>query len=163
MERSKPLPFTSNTRVAIAIARAIAAARGDRDVTKTHVAAAIFREGSNVAVAGLWYAGLPEAAIKSLALEFEYLLGPPRGGMPPRLVTVDNSPAEEEVTRAAEAETDRRGDPYLGTEHYLLGILRSDNAVSRKIAELGIDAEKFEDGLNAAVRGDPPPHEPRAV
>jgi ATP-dependent Clp protease ATP-binding subunit ClpB len=157
METNVIRPFTSRTRVAMAIARGIAAARGDADLTVTHVAAGIFREGANPALAGLWYAGLSEVAIKSLGSEFEYSLGAERGHPTPRSVTIDFTSGEEEVTRVAEAEVEERGDSYLGTEHFLLGILRSDNPVSKRLAEVGISRERFEVGLAAALRGDPPP------
>ena len=82
METTRPRPFTSRTRVALAIARGIAAARGDRDLTATHI---------------------------------------------------------------------------------LLAVLRSDSMASRRLAEFGITVEKYEAGMSAMLRGDPPPDEPRAV
>ena len=113
-----PRPFTSKTRVALAIARGIAAARGDRDITPTHIAAGIFREGSNLGLAALWYAGLSETAIKTLGGEFERSLPKPPGDVQPRQVTVDLTAGEAVITNQAELEMDRLEDPYLGTEPF---------------------------------------------
>jgi ATP-dependent Clp protease ATP-binding subunit ClpA len=147
----------------MAIARGIAAARGDRDLTATHIAAGIFREGANPGLGALWYAGLSETAIKTLGFELENSLGEAPGHIPPRLVTIDLTPGEEEVVHAAEIEVSRLGDPYLGTEHLLLAILRSDKSVAQPFAERGITLEKYEAGLSAVLRGDPPPEQPGAV
>lgn len=68
-------PLTSRTRVALAIARGIAAARGDRDLTETHIAVGILREGSNPALSALWYAGMSENEMRQLSSHLEHSLG----------------------------------------------------------------------------------------
>ena len=158
-----PRPFTSKTRVALAIARGIAAARGDRDITPTHIAAGIFREGSNLGLAALWYAGLSETAIKTLGGEFERSLPKPPGDVQPRQVTVDLTAGEAVITNQAELEMDRLEDPYLGTEHFLLAILRSHSAVTDRLEQLGITVETLDAGLAASKRGDPPPQHAKVV
>jgi len=87
MESTRIAPLASRTRVALAIARG--------------VAAAIRRIN--------WRRD------KSLGFRLEHSLGEPPGYIPPRLVTIDVTPGEEELTRLAEIEMRRRGDPYLGT------------------------------------------------
>ena len=48
--------------------------------------------------------------------------------------------ARETVLRAAVAEAARRGDPYLGTEHLLLGLLADPNGVA--VRALGVDVDE---------------------
>jgi ATP-dependent Clp protease ATP-binding subunit ClpA len=156
-------PFTSRTRVALAIARSIAAARGDRDLTATHIAAGIFREGANAALGAVWYAGLPEAAIKGLGAELENSLGERTGRIAARVVAIDTTPGEEAVVDLADVEASRFQHPYLGAEHILLAILRSDQAVSGRLSQYGITVEKYESGLRAMLRGDAPPNASTAV
>lgn len=158
-----PRPFTSRTRVALAIARGIAGARGDTDLSSTHIALGILREGANAAIAALWYAGLTEADMNTLRVELEQALGDPPGWIPPRQVTIDLTPGEAEVIRLADVEADRLGDPYLGAEHILLALLRFDEAVVRLVASRGVTLAQYEAGLASVRRGDPPPTEPRAV
>lgn len=150
-------PLTSRTRVALAIARGIAAARGDLDLTPTHIAIGIFREGSNPALAALWYAGMSEDTIRGIALELERSLGEAPGDIPPRAVTINLSPGEEQMLRSAELEADHFGSPFLGTEHILLAILRSDSKPARHIAERGVSAEKYVEGMLSMWRGAAPP------
>jgi ATP-dependent Clp protease ATP-binding subunit ClpC len=83
--------------------------------------------------------------------------------VPPRQVTIDVTPGEEEVLRQSEMEADRLSDPYLGTEHILLAILRSDGAASKSFEEVGISLEKYYAGVLSSRRGDPPPSKPNAV
>jgi|SRR5688572_4222811 len=163
MEATELRPFTSRTRLALAIARSLAAARGDRDLTMTHIAVGILREGANPAIAALWYAGLSEAAIRRLRVDLEHSLGEAPGHMPPRQVAIDLTPGEERVLELSEIEADHFEDPYLGTEHILLAILRSDDPVAHRFVERGISAEQYYNGLSSVRRGDPPPGKPTAV
>ncbi|HEY0304505.1 MAG TPA: Clp protease N-terminal domain-containing protein [Longimicrobiales bacterium] len=157
---SRLRPLTSSTRVALAIARGTAAARGDRDLTPTHVAIGIFREGSNAGLGALWYAGMTEKEIRHFAFELEFSLGEPPGHIPPRLVAIELTAGEEEVLRLSDIEADHFDDPYLGTEHILLAILRAGGHAAQKITERGITLEKYYDGMLSMRRGDPPPNEP---
>ena len=163
MEVTHLRPFTSRTRVALAIARGLAAARGDRDLTTTHIVVGILREGANPALSALWYAGMSEIAIRRLSSHLEHSLGDSPGHMPARQVTIDRTPGEQEVLRLSEVEADRLNDPYLGTEHILLAILRSDGFTTKRFAETGISLEMYYEGLLSSRRGDPPPSPPRAV
>jgi len=163
MEATQLRPLTSRTRVALAIARGIAAARGDHDLSATHVVVGILREGGNPVLSALWYAGLSETSIRRLASHLEHALGDPPGHVPARQVTIDLTPGEEEVLRGGEMEADHLNDPYLGTEHILLAILRSNSVASKQFAEAGISLERYYDGLLSSRRGDPPPSQPRAV
>ena len=66
-------PFTARVRVALSIARALAAAMGHDDVTEVHVLVGILRKGENPAVAVLLDAGVPLDALRH---DLEQLLEP---------------------------------------------------------------------------------------
>ena len=163
MEVAQVRPLTSRTRVALAIARGIAAARGDRDLSETHIAVGILREGSNAALSALWYAGMSENDMRRLSSYFEHSLGEPSGYIGPREVTIELTAGEQELLRLSDLEADQLNDPYLGTEHILLAILRSDDRAAQKFAENGMSLEKYCEGMVSSRRGDPPPSQPRAV
>ena len=163
MEVAQVRPLTSRTRVALAIARGIAAARGDRDLSETHIAVGILREGSNAALSALWYAGMSENDMRRLSSYFEHSLGEPPGYIGPREVTIELTAGEQELLRLSDLEADQLNDPYLGTEHILLAILRSDDRAAQKFAENGMSLEKYCEGMVSSRRGDPPPSQPRAV
>ena len=163
METATLRPFTSRTRVALAIARGIAAARGDRDLTPGHIVLGILREGRNPAIAALWYAGLTENGIHNLASDVEQALGDALAHPRPREVAIDLSDGEGNVVRLAEVAADTLQDEYLGTEHILLAILRYDDTTAERFAKRGISADQYHEGLLSVRRGDPPPHDPRAT
>ena len=163
MEVAQVRPLTSRTRVSLAIARAIAAARGDRDLTETHIAVGILREGSNPALSALWYAGMSENEIRRLSSHLENSLGEPPGHIAPREITIELTAGERELLRLSEIEADQLNDPFLGTEHILLAILRSNDRVAKGFAENDMSLEKYREGMASSRRGDPPPSQPRAV
>jgi ATP-dependent Clp protease ATP-binding subunit ClpC len=163
MEVTQVRPLTSRTRVALAIARGIAAARGDRDLTETHIAVGILREGSNPALSALWYAGMAENEMRRLSSYLEHSLGEPPGHIAPREVTIDLTAGEQKVLRLSEEEADQLNDPFLGTEHILLAILRLNDRAAKQFVENGMSLEKYREGMASSRRGDPPPSQPRAV
>lgn len=163
MEVTQVRPLTSRTRVALAIARGIAAARGDRDLTETHIAVGILREGSNPALSALWYAGMAENEMRRLSSYLEHALGEPPGHIAPREVTIDLTAGEQKVLRLSEEEADQLNDPFLGTEHILLAILRLNDRAAKQFVENGMSLEKYREGMASSRRGDPPPSQPRAV
>ena len=163
MEVAQVRPLTTRTRVALAIARGIAAARGDRDLTETHIAVGILREGSNPALSALWYAGMSENEMRRLSSYLEHSLGETPGNIAPREVMIELTAGEEELLRLSDIEADQLNDPFLGTEHILLAILRSDDRVAKRFAENDMSLEKYREGMASSRRGDPPPSQPRAV
>lgn len=163
MERAAIRPFTARTRVALAIARGFAASRGEQDLTPRHILWGVLREAMNPAIAALWYAGLSEGEINRLRLDIERSFGEPAGNPAPRQVSLDETPGEATVIRLAELEADRLGDDYIGSEHILLAILRSDDVIAKYFGERGVSPDQYQEGLSSARRGDPPPQEPRAV
>lgn len=135
MTDTVPLPLSSRARVALAIARGIAAARGDEDLNPSHIALGVLREAENAAVATLVYAGVDLRALRS---ELESGLGP--AGRPrPGEVSLPMTPGERLVLAHATAESQRRHDTFLGPHHLWLALLRDPNTpVARVCARHGI-------------------------
>jgi ATP-dependent Clp protease ATP-binding subunit ClpA len=106
---------------------------------------------------------MSENAIHRLSAHFDHSLGNPPGHIAPRQVTVDLTPGEQELLRLSDIEADHLSDPYLGTEHILLAILRSNDRVAKRFAENGISVENYREGMFSSRRGEPPPNPPRAV
>lgn len=157
METATSRPLTSRTRVALAIARAVAAGRGDKDLTPTHVALGIFREGANPALGALYNRGLAPKAFHSIARQLEDRLGTPPGKTAPREVVVDLTPGEKSILELGDREAELLNDEYLGTEHILLGLLRSSNNDAALILlQNGVSLDSFEEGLSAVRRGELP-------
>lgn len=146
-------PFTSRTRVALAISRAIAASRGETDVTATHIVLGILWEGKSVAVAGLTHEGIN---LNILNAQLDTSLGHPSGRTEPRRVALDATAGEEEIVRLGEKEAEARTDEFLGTEHLLLAILReSASEAAELMAAQGITVQRLETGMMTARRGPP--------
>ena len=163
METTTVRPLTSRTRVALAIARGMAAARGDTDLTAAHIVIGILRERRNFGVAALADLGLQERGIDTLSSEFEHSLPGKRGRVAARDVAIDLTPGETEILAAAEREANDLNDEYLGTEHILLALLRADHAIAQRFGERGITLERYYNALLSIRRGDPPPHMPHHV
>ncbi|MGH7603187.1 MAG: Clp protease N-terminal domain-containing protein [Gemmatimonadaceae bacterium] len=128
------LPFTSRTYVALAIARGIAAGLGHTDVSATHIALGILREGENIAVVTLHDGGVN---LRQLRHELESGL-PPHGHPQLRAVVLPTTKTEQEIVELAATEAAALDSEYLGCEHLLLALLRDpDAAIARTFAGQG--------------------------
>jgi ATP-dependent Clp protease ATP-binding subunit ClpA len=76
---------------------------------------------------------------------------------------IELTAGEEELLRLSDIEADQLNDPFLGTEHILLAILRLNDRAANRFAENGMSLEKYREGMASSRRGDPPPSQPRAV
>ncbi len=79
MTAAPPLPCSTRLREVLALARGIAAARGDANRTPVHVTLALLRERQNVAVDMLTVAGVPLSKLRS---DLELTLGEPTKPQP---------------------------------------------------------------------------------
>lgn len=123
-------PLTTHTRVVLAIARGIAASRGDEDLSSTHIALGLLREGENSALAVLDRAGVDLRALRS---ELEATLGPL--GRPRPEVALPSSPGEEQLLELAAAECRGFNDTAMWPHHLLLAMLRdAQNPVAAALA-----------------------------
>ena len=133
---SRPSPFSSRARVSLAIARALAAGRGERDLAPLHVALGLLREGENAALAVLHHHGLDLSALRT---EVERALGAPPGGSQPDEVALPATPGEERLVVLAREASARVGDEHVGPEHLLLAIVGlSGDAASAILTRHGV-------------------------
>lgn len=139
MEQRPHIPLTSRARVALAIARAIAAGRGERDLTPLHLTLGLLREGENAALAVLHHQGVD---VRRLRGECERALGEPSGRAAPDEVALPLTPGEAQLVATARAASAGLGDEYVGPEHLLLALLAS--------ADPGIDGILAPTGLTRA-------------
>jgi ATP-dependent Clp protease ATP-binding subunit ClpC len=144
-------PYTSRMRVALSIARGLAAARGDTDVTPTHLALGLLKEGQSLAVAALLHAAVPLGAVRQ---ELEAALGPPLGRPRPDEVAVPLTPGEQRAVEQARTESRLRGNGYVGPEHLLLAILgEPSSSAAQALARHGFSPATAREHLDAASRG----------
>jgi ATP-dependent Clp protease ATP-binding subunit ClpC len=116
-------------RVAMAIARGLAAARGDVNLSPTHVALGLIRESENAAVAALHHADVPLHKIRR-DLEMDLgELGVPR----PEEVAVSLTDGERRLVEEAINQSRLCGDRHLGSEHLLLAILQDDQSSAAQV------------------------------
>ena len=156
-----PRPYSTRLRIALAIARGIAASRGDDDTTSTHIVLGILREAANGAVAALQHAGVP---VDEVCVELEAKLGP-RGRTRPDEVALPLTEGERHVIEQARTESDLRGDEFIAPEHALLGILRDEQCpASQAFARHGFEYLAARAHLDAVVyRHAAPPGSPPVV
>ncbi len=132
------VPLSSKARISLAIARGLAAARGDDNITPSHVALGLLREGENAAVATLVDAGVDLHALRKA---LEHTLGP-EGRPRPGEVSIALTAGEELVRTRAAAESLRQRDPFLGPQHLLLALLQDTSThVTRELARHGVTYE----------------------
>jgi ATP-dependent Clp protease ATP-binding subunit ClpC len=152
-------PLTTRTRIALAIARGIAASRGDDDVTPSHIALGLLREAENPAVAALQHGGVDLRAIRR---EFEVELGPP-GRPRPREVTLQLTPGEQRIGDLATTESRLRNEEYLGPHHLLLAMLREpDSPTAQTFARHSFLFETAVTHLHFVFEGHSPPPDSQA-
>jgi ATP-dependent Clp protease ATP-binding subunit ClpC len=126
---TEQLPFSTRLRVALALARGIAAARGDVDLTPVHAALGLLREGENAAVGMLQHADIP---LNRVRYDLEVALG--EAGRPrPEEVALPLSDGERGLVLDARRQARLRGDPFVGPEHMLLALLHSSTSPAAQI------------------------------
>jgi len=152
-------PFTARVRVALSIARALAAAMGHDDVTEVHVLVGILREGENPAVAVLLDAGVPLDALRH---DLEQLLEP-RGRPRPREVARPLTEGERRVVAMAEVECRQLHHQHLGTEHFLLAVLHeAATPVAQLLARYDLRYDALPAHMAAVIHYHPYPPVPCA-
>lgn len=148
MTQPTPVPLSSRARVALAIARGVAASVGHRDLRPSHVAIGLLREAENPAVAALHAAGI---SLHALRRELEVALEP-RGGTNPTEVAIPLTQGEEQLVMAALDEARQRQDEFLGPQHLLLALLRdSAEPVAQFFARYGMDYSSATTHLKAVL------------
>ncbi len=148
------IPLTTRVRVALSIARALAAAMGHDDVTEAHVLVGILREGENPAVAVLLHAGISLDALRGV-LE---LLLEPRGRPRPREVARPLTEGERRLVERAEVECRQLHHQHLGTEHFLLAVLHeAASPVAQLLSRYALNYDALPAHMAAVIRYHPYP------
>lgn len=148
MTELSPIPLTSHLRVALAMARGIAASMGHRDLEPIHVALGLLREGENAAVAVLHSAGVP---LRSLRRELEGALE--RGHPSPTEVALPETPGERQLLSAALHEAREHHDEFLGPHHVLLALVRDPSAhVAQSLSRHGLTYETAKRHVKAVLQ-----------
>jgi ATP-dependent Clp protease ATP-binding subunit ClpC len=129
MSVAEPLPYSTRLRVALALARGIAAARGDTDLTPIHAALGVLREGENAAVAMLEHAGVPMDRVRH---DLEIALGE-RGWPRREEVVLPLTDGERGLVHRARGQAQLRGDPFVGPEHILLALLQASESPAAQV------------------------------
>lgn len=142
-------PLTTRARVALAIARALAAGAGHDEVSATHVLLGLVREGENAAVAALERAGVALPALRE-ALEMNM---PPLGRPRAHVVALGSTPSEAAVLRRAERERARLQARPLAPEHLLLAVLQDETApATTLLGTFGVRYDSVLEHISAVVR-----------
>lgn len=150
-------PLTTRTRVALAIARALAAGYGHENVTPDHMLLGLLREGENPAVAVLAHAGVSLTDLRNV---LEHALAP-RGPLVSRDLVVPLTDGERRLLARADYERRHRDDHPLGTEHVLLALLQDrESSVSQLLANHGLTYEAASAHIAAVVHYHAKPHVP---
>jgi ATP-dependent Clp protease ATP-binding subunit ClpA len=119
MTTPETLPYSTRLRVAMALARGIAVARGDVELAPLHAALGILREGENAAVAALDHASVP---LRKVRRDLELALGEPKQPRPDE-VALPLTDGERRLMQEARSQALLSGDPFVGPHHVLLAIL----------------------------------------
>lgn len=122
----------------VAFAEQEATRLGSNRVDPEHLLLALTRVPDSVAARVLERFGIP---LDALAAEIEPRI--PRDTDEPVGITLELAPASRAVLNSASDEARRFRDNYVGTEHFLLGLIRqTDTIASRALVELGADLER---------------------
>ena len=112
-----------------------------------HLLLALLREGHGVAATALTNLGVGYDAVLA---RVDASLG--RGTTP----TPSHLPFTEATKRAMEhsfEESVERGHNHVGTEHLLLGLIRTENEATAMLADMGVDAQRVRDSVGTNDHG----------
>lgn len=140
--------FTQSARKALAYAQNLAQ-RGNSEVVGTeHLLAGIASEEKSLGGKVLHEIGMTAQAIEArLGID-------ETSPVAERIVPM--SPRTKRVIQLAVMEANRLGHTYVGTEHFLLGILRDGGGVGlRLLLEGGVTREKLAQAFNKYLNGEP--------
>jgi ATP-dependent Clp protease ATP-binding subunit ClpC len=133
----------------LAIARALAAGRGDHDVTAVHIALGLLREGENGAIAVLQHRAVPPGQLRR---DLERLLGPRTGRTAPEEVALPLTSGEENILDQARAWSRGQNDDHIGPEHLLMALVADEtNLAAQTLARYGIDSQSVAASIQVVI------------
>lgn len=121
--------LTTRAHKVFAMAHDLADQLGHDDVTPVHIALGVVREGQNVAVAALFYLGVP---LDVLERDLEERLPPPGTSRTPTGARAW-TPSDERVIDQAKIEARELGTSFYGCEHLFLTLLRDDTVATAQV------------------------------
>lgn len=129
------IPLTTQGRLTLALARGIAASRGNANLQPAHVALAMLHF-DNVGVAMLSNAGVP---LGKLRQDLETQL-PPQQRPLPRESAIPASEGELRIVEQAAREAVALDNQFIGSQHLLIALMR-DDTFARVFARYGFTPE----------------------
>ncbi|MGC5167937.1 Clp protease N-terminal domain-containing protein [Luteimicrobium sp. DT211] len=141
--------FTQRSRRALAAAGALA---GGSLVTDAHLTAGLLAQPEGLAAKVLHDAGLDDERLcGALGVAVpEPELGADHAD-PAALRAIGFDASAEDVFRGTLAAVLRLGHNYVGTEHLLLGVLRTEGEAAAVLERLGVTTEQIEEAVAAAI------------
>ena len=147
--------FSDRGKRVLALAQDEAIRQNHNYIGTEHLLAALLRDGDTVAARALTSLGIELAKVRTA---LERIIG--RGDRPTSASEITLSPRTKKVIELSIDEARRMGQPNLGPEHILLGLIREGEGIASGIIEsLGVDLSALRAKLLEllAQRGDPPP------
>jgi ATP-dependent Clp protease ATP-binding subunit ClpB len=144
-----PNTFTRKTGEALGAAQAMAQERGNPQVTPAHLLAALLGQPESVVIPTIERVGVSTKTIRD-RVEADLARLPKAYGVTTQEAKL--SSGAYQVLEAADAERRTLGDDYLSTEHVLLAMSESTDAVGDLLRGMGVTHEAVLEAL-ASVRG----------
>ena len=147
--------FSDRGKRVLALAQDEAIRHNHNYIGTEHLLAALLRDGDTVAARALTSLGIE---LEKVRTALERIIG--RGDRPTSASEITLSPRTKKVIELSIDEARRMGQPNLGPEHILLGLIREGEGIASGIIEsLGVDLSALRAKLLEllAQRGDPPP------
>jgi GntR family transcriptional regulator len=145
-----PMSRTQTDRMEMVLGEAgrEARQRGAACVEGLDLVRALLADAESVAAAVLLNLGVDAAAARAeLACDGAAPVTPARGGGPASAL----STGAEALLAEADAEAERRGQPYLGPEHLLVAVLRRGGEETRPLTRRGVTAQRVEEELSSLL------------
>jgi ATP-dependent Clp protease ATP-binding subunit ClpC len=150
--------FTDRARRVVVLAQEEARLLNHTAIGTEHLLLGIVHEGQGVAAQTLQALDIRLAAVRN-AIEREV----PRGASP-SVGTLSFSPRAKKSLENALRESLQLGHNYIGTEHMLLGLIRTgDSRAARVLADLGATFERVRSQVLALLADRPVPPEESGI
>jgi hypothetical protein len=137
--------FTPRARNVVTFARSEAEARGSKQVTNAHVLLGLLSEPDGLAAQAIVTLGAPIEQVRASTYE---LLGPAKSASRGRVAFTRDAKKTLELSLREALHLNHN---YIGTEHLLLGLLRSNDDASAMLAGLGVSREAAQVWLQDAL------------
>src|SRR5690625_158428 len=118
--------FTERAQKVLALSQEEAIRLGHNNIGTEHILLGLIRESDGIAAKALNELGLE---VKQIQEEVEKLIG--KGSQP--MQSIHYTPRAKKVVELSQDEARKRGHPYVGTEHILVGLIREGEGVAGRV------------------------------